>query len=94
MINYLKFFLLVCFIFCPIFKNGKAQSTSSEIIQGRVCEEAFYDLKTGCAIGAEGIEGIMVSNQREVILTDENGFYELPVEEGMVIFVSKPAEYQ
>jgi 3',5'-cyclic AMP phosphodiesterase CpdA len=43
--------------------------------------------------GDPGIAGVMVSNQRDVVLTDENGYYRIPVEEEMIIFVSKPAEY-
>ena len=40
-----------------------------------------------------GIPGVMVSNQRQVVLTDENGYYELPLEEDCSIIVTKPAAY-
>jgi hypothetical protein len=42
---------------------------------------------------ASGIPGVMVSNQHQVVLTDENGYYELPLEEDCSIFISKPAGY-
>jgi 3',5'-cyclic AMP phosphodiesterase CpdA len=40
-----------------------------------------------------GIPSVMVSNQRQVVLTDENGYYELPLEEDCSIIVTKPAAY-
>src|SRR5690625_5798618 len=56
--------------------------------------EIHYDLENGCSPEATGLEGIMVSNQREVVLIDENGLYELPVEDGSVVYVSKQSDYQ
>lgn len=94
MIYYIKIFLVAGFFFFPTTKVASAQSSSTEVIQGRVCENVYYDMNSGCASDAVGLEGIMVSNQREVVLTDENGFYELPVGDGGIIFISKPAEYQ
>lgn len=41
----------------------------------------------------QGIPGVMVSNQRQVVLTDENGYYELPLEEDCSVFITKPAAY-
>jgi hypothetical protein len=41
--------------------------------------------------GEEGIAGILVSNQREIIATDDKGHWRLPVEnEGTIFFVIKP----
>ena len=40
--------------------------------------------------GEEGIEGISVSNGREVVQTDDNGRYELAVDNDDIIFVVKP----
>jgi calcineurin-like phosphoesterase family protein len=40
-----------------------------------------------------GIPGVMVSNQREVVLTNEQGYYELPLTEDCCVFVTKPAGY-
>ncbi len=41
----------------------------------------------------QGIPGVLVSNQREVVATDENGFYQLPVAPGDVLFITKPDGY-
>lgn len=40
-----------------------------------------------------GIAGVMVSNQREVVVTDKEGRYKLPIKNRSIIFVSKPAGY-
>ena len=40
-----------------------------------------------------GLPGVAVSNQDLVVLTDEEGRYELPVVDDTIIFVSKPADY-
>lgn len=41
----------------------------------------------------KGIADVAVSNGNEVVLTDANGRYELPVSDDQVIFVIKPADY-
>lgn len=41
----------------------------------------------------KGIEGVAVSNGAQVVLTDKNGRYSLPVQEGQTIFVIKPSGY-
>jgi len=43
--------------------------------------------------GEPGLEGISVSNGRNVVQTGAEGRYELPVREGDVLFVTKPAGY-
>ena len=43
--------------------------------------------------GEKGITGVLVSNQRDVVKTDKNGKYHLPLENNMTIYVSKPAGY-
>lgn len=42
----------------------------------------------------KGLAGVVVSNQREVVKTDKDGHYRLPVEEGDIVFVTKPAGYR
>ena len=37
-----------------------------------------------------GVEGVVVSNGREVVRTDADGAYELPAYDGMTVFVTKP----
>ena len=41
----------------------------------------------------KGIENVAVSNGRDVVLSDKNGRYSLPVKENDVLFVIKPADY-
>lgn len=43
--------------------------------------------------GDPGIQGVAVSNQRTVVLTDETGYYHIPLEAEDIIFRSKPDEY-
>jgi hypothetical protein len=44
--------------------------------------------------GEPGIAGVVVSNQREVVVTDADGRYELPVTDDTIIFVCKPSGYR
>jgi hypothetical protein len=41
--------------------------------------------------GELGIEGVRVSNQRDVVVTDANGRWELPSSEDVIFFVVKPS---
>lgn len=43
--------------------------------------------------GEAGLEGVSVSNGRDVVQTDAEGRYAVPVREGDVLFVTKPAGY-
>ena len=43
--------------------------------------------------GEKGIPGVMVSNGREVVVTDADGAYALPAYDDMNLFVTKPAGY-
>jgi hypothetical protein len=45
-------------------------------------------------VGERGISGVPVSNGRTVVHTDDEGRYALPVREGDVLFVTKPAGYR
>ncbi len=41
----------------------------------------------------KGMQGVAVSNGREVVTTDNKGRYELPVSDDAIIFVIKPSGY-
>ena len=41
----------------------------------------------------KGIHHVVVSNGLECVSTDENGFYELPLREDCVVFITKPVGY-
>ena len=42
----------------------------------------------------KGIPGVAVSNGREVVLTNDEGYYEIPVNNDNIVFVIKPSGYQ
>ncbi len=44
-------------------------------------------------VGEAGIEGVLVSNGREVVTTSASGKYELPAYDDMNLFITKPAGY-
>lgn len=44
--------------------------------------------------GEKGIPGVRVSNQREVVKTDEQGHWQLPVDDDTTFFVIKPGGYR
>ena len=41
----------------------------------------------------KGISGVSVSNGAQVVLTDKNGRYSLPITDGQTVFVIKPSGY-
>jgi 3',5'-cyclic AMP phosphodiesterase CpdA len=54
-----------------------------------------YESNTGGPrqVGEPGLEGVLVSNGRDVVRTDAIGRYSLPIEDEAVIFVIKPSGY-
>jgi 3',5'-cyclic AMP phosphodiesterase CpdA len=77
-------------LFFTVVFNGSSQPT--ETARGRV----FNDLNKNGKFdpGEVGISGVMVSNQLDVVETDANGFFSLPVTNPSVIFLTKPAGYR
>ncbi|MGC4032399.1 MAG: calcineurin-like phosphoesterase C-terminal domain-containing protein [Tepidisphaeraceae bacterium] len=66
-----------------------AADEATETARGIVFDD---DAGTGKrSAGSKGIEGVLVSNGRDVVRTDAAGKYALPVKDGDVIFVIKPA---
>lgn len=41
-----------------------------------------------------GLAGVSISNGKEVVQTDENGYYEIPIKDGQLLFVIKPSGYR
>ncbi len=62
---------------------------AAELARGHV----FLDANRNAIMdsGETGIEGVMVSNGREVVVTDAEGAYELPAYGDMNLFITKPA---
>ena len=68
-----------------------AAAYSQQLAGGYVYEDAN---KNGKKDRREaGIANVALSNGTEVVLTDRNGFYTLPIEAGNTIFVIKPKGY-
>ena len=63
----------------------------SDIARGTVFLDANRDSRLDP--GERGIPGVMVSNGREVVVTDAEGAYVLPAYDDMNLFVTKPAGY-
>lgn len=64
-----------------------------EMAQGYVFEDQNGNGQRDA--GEPGLSGVGVSNGREVVLTDQEGRYQLPVEcSGSTLFVIKPSGYQ
>ena len=63
----------------------------SDMARGRV----FFDGNRNSELdaGEAGIAGVLVSNGREVTVTDANGGYELPAYDDMNLFITKKAGY-
>lgn len=63
----------------------------AETVQGTVFLDADRD--SVLDDGEAGVEGVLVSNGREVVVTDADGRYDLPPRDDMNVFVTKPAGY-
>ena len=63
---------------------GQAQATPP------AASGVVFELSAGAR---KGLAGVLVSNGRDVVATDADGRYVLAVDDGMVVFVIKPAGY-
>lgn len=84
---------LLCGIYALILlPTSLTLNSNPEMARGIVFEDTnangVYDVEE------RGITGISVSNQLDVVQTDTQGRFELPVSERTIIFVSKPASHQ
>ncbi len=75
-----------------LYNDTNISYQSSDKVKGIV----FHDkTRTGSFDPAQDhpIEGIAVSNGREIAVSDQNGYYELPVRDNSTIFVIKPRNW-
>lgn len=79
----LAFFVSILFLSSTTF--------SQEIAKGYVYDDANGNGKKQRR--EEGLTGVSVSNGREVVQTDENGYYEIAITDGQLLFVVKPSGY-
>ncbi len=71
-------------------------TVSSEPVYSRAVSGTVFEDLNGNAVldpGENGISGVLVSNQLDVVRTDALGRYSLPVKEEDIIYVIKPAGY-
>ncbi len=84
-------FSFLTFIFILTIFLISSLIAESNYIQGIV----FHDQNKNLQLdrGEKGIPGVLVSNQFDVVKTDEQGRYRLAIEDRSIIFVIKPAGY-
>jgi hypothetical protein len=68
--------------------NAQVQTTVKGVVFHDKNENAVYDLDTD-----ELLEGVAVSNGREVVVTNQEGEYELPLRNDAATFVIKPRNW-
>ena len=69
-----------------------ASAAGDEVARGVVYEDLNGNGQRDT--GEPGIGGVAVSNQDDVVLTDADGQYTLPVTDDTILFVSKPSGYK
>src|SRR5690554_8131019 len=65
---------------------------SQQIAKGYVFEDSNRNGRKERS--EKGISNVAVSNGLEVVLTDDNGFYSITVNDGNTVFVIKPSGYK
>ena len=80
-----KFALLLAAALLPSIMMG------SEVAKGYVFDDANGNFRKDRH--EKGIAGVAVSDGRQVVTTNEKGYYEMPVNDHCVIFVVKPKNY-
>src|SRR5690606_17137970 len=79
-------------LFALLFSTGLSLVASSQTsVSGYAYEDANGNGRKDKM--EKGIAGVGVSNVKEVVVTDANGKYNLPIGNDNIIFVIKPAEY-
>ncbi len=80
----------------PYFADIEVVSASTNINAETIGGHVFDDLNRDGArqAGEPGVSGVMVSNGRDVIKTDNDGAYSLPVRDDMAVFVVQPSGWR
>ncbi len=83
-----RFGYVVAVLWLLLALSAQAQKFATGVV--------FHDVnRNGVRDAAEpGIPNVLVSNQREVVRTDRQGRYKLPVDEDTILFVIKPRGWQ
>ena len=84
----------------PVIAKDSTYIGTVQVVHGSpapdaACGRVFLDANRNARLdaGESGIAGVMVSNGREVVLTDAAGAYQLPAYADMNLFITKPAGY-
>lgn len=72
-----------------VLRDGTDADGSDERISGHVFDDRNKDSVQ--QDDEKGIEDVVVSNGQDVVRTDDEGYWELPLEDGQTVFVTKPA---
>lgn len=76
--------------------NTTADAEAQEPAPGEIATGVVFDDLNGNGrrdSGEPGLAGVSVSNGRDVVQSDPGGGYSLPIAEGSILFVTKPAGY-
>lgn len=82
---------LIIFSFFILSFFFVSSSLFSKNLKGIVFEDSNKNLKLDS--GEKGIPGVLVSNQRDVVQTDQYGKFNISVNDETIIFITKPAGY-
>ncbi|MGH6796137.1 MAG: metallophosphoesterase N-terminal domain-containing protein, partial [Methylocella sp.] len=81
-------------------RNLSADEQAAPVTKGdvgpKVVKGTVFESGSGARerqAGDPGIDGVLVSNGREVARTGPDGRYSLPIEDGTAVFVIKPSDY-
>lgn len=80
--------IILLFVWLAVFGP---LAVSQNLVKGFVYEDLNGNGKKDSR--ERGIQGVSVSNGKEVVLTDESGKYKLPVWKNDIVFVIKPSGY-
>ena len=80
-------YLIILYFLIPQNELLHGQTTITGFVFEDINKNSQFD------IDEPGIGGVAVSNGLDVVRTDKNGAYSLPVDDETLIFISKPAEY-
>lgn len=79
-----KWLTAIFIIFLLSIQSVFAQETISGIVYEDLNENGEFDT------GEPGIAGVLVSNGRDIVVTDSEGYYEIEVEDNSIVFIIKP----
>lgn len=83
---------LIFYVFFGLLILVGTVELCAETARGRV----FVDANRNGTLdpGESGVSGVLVSNQHSVVRSDQQGRYEIPLQAGQVLFLTKPAGYR